>query len=95
MFACGNLESWGLKPGLQLRESGIPITISIRDSLEVEVPIPGIRNPPRGIWNPRLYLIKTESTRKLGNINFQWTKTLYQNNLRNIAFRAKDEINHP
>ena len=87
MFACGNLESWALKPGIQLRESGIPITISIRDSLEVEVPIPGIRNPPRpGIWNPRLYLIKTESTRKLGNFNFQWTKTLYQNNLRNIGF---------
>ena len=31
---------------------------------------------------------KTESTRKLstGNFNFQWTKTLYQNNLKNIAF---------
>ena len=86
MFTSGNLESWALTPGLQLKESGIPVTISIRDSLEVEVPIPGIRNPLRGIWNPRLYLIKTESTRKLGNINFQWTKTLYQNNLRNIAF---------
>ena len=30
--------------------------------------------------------IKTESTRKLSNFNFQWTKTLYQNNLKNIAF---------
>ena len=29
--------------------------------------------------------IKTESTRKLSNFNFQWTKTLYQNNLNNIA----------
>ena len=28
---------------------------------------------------------KTESTRKLSNFNFQWTKTLYQNNLNNIA----------
>ena len=27
-----------------------------------------------------------ESTRKLNNFNFQWTKTLYQNNLKNIAF---------
>ena len=30
--------------------------------------------------------IKTESTKKLSNLNFQWTKTLYQNNLKNIAF---------
>ena len=30
--------------------------------------------------------IKTESIRKLSNFNFQWTKTLYQNNLNNIAF---------
>jgi len=27
-----------------------------------------------------------KSTRKLRNFNFQWTKTLYQNNLKNIAF---------
>ena len=26
---------------------------------------------------------KTESIRKLSNFNFQWTKTLYQNNLNN------------
>ena len=30
--------------------------------------------------------IKTESIRKLSNFNFHWTKTLYQNNLNNIAF---------
>ena len=30
--------------------------------------------------------IKTESTRTLSNFNFQWTKILYQNNLKNIAF---------
>ena len=30
--------------------------------------------------------IETESTRKLSNLNFQWTKILYQNNLNNIAF---------
>ena len=28
---------------------------------------------------------KTESNRKLSNFNFQWTKTLNQNNLNNIA----------
>ena len=32
-----------------------------------------------------LVKIKTESTRKLSNFNFQWTKTLYQNNLKKIA----------
>ena len=31
-------------------------------------------------------MFKTESIRKLSNFNFQWTKTLYQNNLNNIAF---------
>ena len=29
---------------------------------------------------------KTETIRKLSNFNFQWTKTLYQNNVRHIAF---------
>ena len=33
------------------------------------------------------FYIKTEFTRKLSNFNFQKTKTLYQNNLKNIAFR--------
>ena len=32
-----------------------------------------------------LKYFKTESIRKLSNVNFQWTKTLYQNNLNNIA----------
>ena len=31
-------------------------------------------------------VVKTESTRKLSNFNFYWTKTLYQNNLSNSAF---------
>ena len=30
--------------------------------------------------------LKTESIRKLSNVNFQWTKTLYQNNVKHIAF---------
>ena len=47
----------------------------------------------------RSEVIKMESIRKLSNFNFQWTKILYQNNLKNIAFflrfsRAKDVINH-
>ena len=31
-------------------------------------------------------MIKAEFTRKLRSFNFQWAKTLYQNNLYNIAF---------
>ena len=30
--------------------------------------------------------LKIESIRKLGNFNFQWTKTLYRNNSSHIAF---------
>ena len=30
--------------------------------------------------------VKTESTRTLSDFNFQWTKTLYQNNLNHITF---------
>ena len=33
-----------------------------------------------------LLIIKTESSRKLSNFTFQWTRTLYQNNLKNNAF---------
>ena len=44
------------------------------------------------------FLFKTESIRKLSNFDFQWTKILYQNNLKNIAFfftlRTKNAINH-
>ena len=36
------------------------------------------------IWEKNGF--KTESIKKLSNFNFQWTKTLYQNNLNNIAF---------
>ena len=32
-------------------------------------------------WN-----IKTESTRKSSNFDFQWTKILYQKNFKHIAF---------
>ena len=30
-------------------------------------------------------VLKTESTSKLSNFNIQWTKALYQNNLKHIA----------
>ena len=44
--------------------------------------IGNLLGPPVAGW----YSVKTESIRKLSNFNFQWTKTLYQNNLNNIAF---------
>ena len=31
---------------------------------------------------------KTESIRKLSNFNFQWTKTLYQNDFNNTLFKG-------
>ena len=44
-------------------------------------------------------VLKTESTGKLRYFNFQCTKTLYQNNLKYIAFfftlfKVKDVISH-
>ena len=36
------------------------------------------------IWEKNGF--KMESIKKLSNFNFQWTKTLCQNNLNNIAF---------
>ena len=30
--------------------------------------------------------VKMKSIRELSNFNFQWTKTLYQNNFKHIAF---------
>ena len=50
--------------------------------------------------NGKVTEIKTDSTRKLNNFNSQRSKTLYQNNLKNIAFfftfflRPKDVISH-
>ena len=58
IFACGiqnlgnvcllNPESWAL-------ESGIPLTTGIQVPLKkIWTPVPGIRNPWRGVQNPRL-----------------------------------------
>ena len=37
--------------------------------------------------------VKLKSVRKLGNFNFQWTKTLYQNNFKHIASHFLRAIN--
>ena len=67
IFACGirnlgkfclwNPKSWALESRIQLRESGIPLTIGIQKPSSTEKdsnPVPGIRNPRRGIQKPRL-----------------------------------------
>ena len=33
-----------------------------------------------------LRIVKTEFTRTLSNFDFQWTKILYQNNIKHIAY---------
>ena len=47
-FCLWNPDTWALESGIQLMESGIPLTIGIRN------PVLGIRNPRYGIQNPRL-----------------------------------------
>ena len=44
----------------------------------------GVLVPCEKMWNTKG--LKAESIRKLSIFNFQWTKTLYQYNLNNIAF---------
>ena len=59
---CGNFcwwngQSWALESRIQLKESGILLTIGIQNSSSTDKnwnPVPGIRNPQRGIQNPRL-----------------------------------------
>ena len=48
-------------------------------------PIWGSTPPPPPTWHYRWEKLMKESVRKLSNFNFQWTKTLCQNNLKNIA----------
>ena len=43
-------------------------------------------NCPWNIWGIFSKIIKTEFITKLSNFNFQWTKTLYQDNFKHIAF---------
>ena len=52
-----NPESWALESGVQLKESGILLVIGIENPSSTDRDwnrVPGIRNPWRGIRNPRL-----------------------------------------
>ena len=48
-------ESWDLESRIQLKESGIALTIGIQSPTCTDKdwnPVHGIRNPPRGVQNP-------------------------------------------
>ena len=65
-FFWWNPKSWALESGIQLKESGTPLTIGIRtpsSSNKDQNPVPGIRiSPRRGIQNPRLCWILLHRT---------------------------------
>ena len=61
IFACriraGIRGSFACEPGIQLKESGIPLKIGIQNPSSTKKDlnqVPGIWNPRRGIQNPRL-----------------------------------------
>ena len=48
-------ESWALKSGIQIKKSGILLTIGIQNPNSTDKdlnPVPGIRNPEYTAWNP-------------------------------------------
>ena len=77
-----NPESWALESGIQLKESRIPLTIEIQNPSSTDKnwnPVPGIRNPPCGIQNPRLSRIRLHGVRtpsycfkRYPEVNFTW-----------------------
>ena len=51
-------ESWAMESEIQFKDSGIPLTIGIQNQGFTNRdwnPLLGIRNPRRGIHNPRVY----------------------------------------
>ena len=60
-FCVWNLESWALECGIKLNESGILLRIGIQFNVPLEKT--GIRNPRRGIQNPRLSWIPLHETK--------------------------------
>ena len=52
-FLPWNQESWAVESGIQLKESGIPLTIGIQNQSPSDKdwnPVAGIRDPRRGIY---------------------------------------------
>ena len=79
-FCKWNPEPWALESGIQLKQSGIPLTIGIQNPSSTDKdwnPVPSIRNPGRGIQNPtlswiRLYGVK-HSRRSGRKVYYYWT----------------------
>ena len=66
-----NFCLWNRESGKQLKESGIPLTIGIQNPSSTDKdwnPVPGIRNPRRGIQNPRLSWISLYMGRHIANV---------------------------
>ena len=69
-FCLGNPESWALESGKQLKESGILLTIKIQNPSFTDKDrntVARIRNPLRGIHNPKLSCIPLHGAN--GSIN--------------------------
>ena len=92
-----NLDS-GFQPLVGFRNPWAVFRIpKTQDSGSHKQNFPWFRNPGSLIWREIIMRFlkmcgfvwtwpKMESIGKLSNINFQWTKTLYQNNLKHITF---------
>ena len=66
-FCLWNPESWDLKSGIQLKESGIPLAIGIQNSSSTDKdwnPVPRIQNP-RQSWIPGLNGCHTRFIKKI------------------------------
>ena len=66
-FCLWHPESRVLESGIQLMESGIPLTIGIQNPSSTDKdwnPVPGIWNPQRGIQNPSLSWIPSHEVNK-------------------------------
>ena len=93
-----NQESWVVESGIQLRESGIPLTIGIQNPSSTDKywnPVPGIRDPRRGVQNSRLswislhgasYLRRAHRVRK--KISNKFHQGPYHNNIVLVILQA-------
>ena len=72
-FCLCDPDSWALESGIQLKESGIPLTMESRIQVTLKEwnPVPGIRYPRRGIQNPGLTLIALHGTNQLSRTSIK------------------------
>ena len=69
-FCLQNPKSWALESRIQLKKSGISLTIGIQNpNSRWQTPVSGDRNPRRGIQNPRLPLIPLYGASWIGHFH--------------------------